>query len=123
VGVIHHGSEGQPPGRRSKGDLGAVEAAARDLERRDVALICAAPSTVTLAAKRATTRTPIVFFAGTDPVATGLVDSLAKPGGRLTGIYNRLLDLTEKRVEILKEIVPRLSRVVTFRPSVSGRIA
>ena len=136
VGVIHHGGEWQPlvdglrqglrelgieegkdlvlDIRDTKGDLAAVEAAARDLERRNVALICTAASSVTLAAKRATTRTPIVFFAGTDPVAAGLVDGLAKPGGRLTGIYNRLLDLTEKRVEILKEMVPRLGRVVTF---------
>jgi len=57
---------------------------------------------------------PIVFCAGTDPVELGLVDSFAKPGGRLTGVYYRVTDLTAKRLEILKEIVPKLRRVVTF---------
>ena len=69
---------------------------------------------VTIAAKRATTDIPIVFCAGTDPVVLGLVESFAKPGGRLTGVYNRVTDLTAKRLEILKEIVPKLRRVVTF---------
>jgi hypothetical protein len=56
----------------------------------------------------------IVFCAGTDPVVVGLVESFAKPGGRLTGVYNPTTDLTAKRLELLKEIVPKLRRVVTF---------
>ena len=68
----------------------------------------------TIAAKRMTTDIPIVFCAGTDPVALGLVDSFAKPGGRLTGVYNPVTDLTAKRLEILNAMVPKLRRVVTF---------
>jgi putative ABC transport system substrate-binding protein len=65
-------------------------------------------------AKAATTNTPIVFGVGSDPVVGGLVDSFVKPGGRLTGVYYLVTDLTAKRLEILKEILPKLSRVVTF---------
>jgi ABC-type uncharacterized transport system substrate-binding protein len=136
VGVIHHGGDwhtwedglrqglrefGLEEGkhivleiRETKGDLKAVEVAARDLEQGKVALICTVATSVTLAARRATTQTPIVFFAGSDPVAAGLVEGLAKPGGRLTGVHNRLADLTGKRLEILKEMIPGLRRVVTF---------
>ncbi len=57
---------------------------------------------------------PIVFSVGSDPVASGLVESFGKPGGRLTGVQYSTTDLTGKRLEILKEILPKLSRVVTF---------
>jgi putative ABC transport system substrate-binding protein len=57
---------------------------------------------------------PIVFCVGTDPIVVGLVNSFAKPGGRLTGIYDPITDLTAKRLEILKEMVPTLRRVITF---------
>ena len=100
--------------REGKGDLKAVEQAAGDLEREKVDLIYAVSSSVTLAAKQATKTVPIVFYAGTDPVALGLVESFRKPGGRLTGVYGRLPDLTPKRLELLKEMVPRLRRVVMF---------
>ena len=55
-----------------------------------------------------------MFYAGTDPVAVGLVESFRKPGGRLTGIHGQFTDLTAKRLQLLKEMVPRLRRVVTF---------
>jgi putative tryptophan/tyrosine transport system substrate-binding protein len=100
--------------REGKGDLKAVEQAAGDLEREKVDLIYAVSTTVTLAVKRATKTVPIVFYAGTDPVVVGLIESFRKPGGRLTGIYGRLADLAAKRLELLKEMVPRLRRVVTF---------
>jgi putative ABC transport system substrate-binding protein len=100
--------------RESKGDLKAVEQAAKDLEREKVDLIYSVATSVTLAAKRATKLVPIVFYAGTDPVAMGRVASFRKPGGRLTGIYGRIADLTAKRLELLKEMVPGLRRVVTF---------
>jgi putative ABC transport system substrate-binding protein len=99
---------------RPTSDLKAVEEAARDLERGKVDLIYTVATSVTIAAKRATVHTPIVFFAGSDPVAAGLVESLAKPGRRLTGVHSLSTDLTAKRLEILKEMVPRLGRVVTF---------
>jgi putative tryptophan/tyrosine transport system substrate-binding protein len=97
-----------------KGDVKAAEEAARNLEQEKVNLIYATSTTSTIAAKRATADIPIVFCAGTDPVVVGLVESFAKPGGRLTGVYNPVTDLTAKRLEILKEIVPKLRRVVTF---------
>ncbi len=100
--------------RDGKGDLKAVEQAARDLEREKVDLIYSVASSVTLTVKRATKTVPIVFYAGTDPVTSGLVESFRKPRGRLTGVYGRLPDLAAKRLELLKEMVPRLRRVVIF---------
>ena len=100
--------------RDGKGDLKAVEEAAAGLEREKVDLIFAVASTVADAVKRTTKTVPIVFYAGTDPVAAGLVESFQKPGGRLTGIYGRLADLTAKRLELLRDMVPGLRRVVTF---------
>ena len=100
--------------RDGKGDLKAVEQAAGDLEREKVDLIYSVGTSVALAVKRATKTVPIVFYAGADPVSFGLVESFRKPGGKLTGIYSGLTDLTAKRLEILKEMVPRLRRVVMF---------
>jgi putative ABC transport system substrate-binding protein len=100
--------------RDSKGDLKAVEAAARNLERDKVRLIYAVTSSVVTAAKKATTEVPIVFNVGSDPVAAGLVESFAKPGGRLTGVHFLVKDLTGKRLEILKELVPKLRSVLTI---------
>jgi putative ABC transport system substrate-binding protein len=97
-----------------KGDVKAAEEAARKFEQDKVNLIYTTSTNSTTAAKRVTTDIPIVFCAGADPVVVGLVESFAKPGGRLTGVYERSTDLTGKRLEILKEIVPKLRRVVTF---------
>jgi putative tryptophan/tyrosine transport system substrate-binding protein len=100
--------------RDAKGDLKAAEAAAKDLERDGVDVIVAIPTSVALATKRATVAVPIVFAAGSDPVAFGLVDSIARPGGRLTGVHFVTAELVAKRLEILKELVPTLRRVVSF---------
>jgi putative ABC transport system substrate-binding protein len=100
--------------REITGDRKAAEEAARDLERGKVGLIYTVTSQVTIAAKRATVQTPIVFYVGADPVALGLVESLAKPGGRLTGVHGQTRDVTAKRLAVLKEMIPRLGRVVTF---------
>jgi putative ABC transport system substrate-binding protein len=108
--------------RDTKGDAKAAEEAARNLEREKVNLIYTTQTSVTLATKRATVDIPIVFCAGADPVEVGLVASFAKPGGRLTGVFYRDTDLTAKRLEILKEIVPKLHRVVTFY-NPSNRVA
>jgi putative tryptophan/tyrosine transport system substrate-binding protein len=97
-----------------KGDAKMAEEAARKFEQEKVNLIYATSTNSTVAARRATAEIPIVFCAGTDPVVVGLVESFAKTGGRLTGVYNPVTDLTAKRMEILKEIVPKLRRVVTF---------
>ena len=100
--------------RDTKGNAKAAEEAARNFEQEKVDLIYTTSGSVTIAAKRATAEIPIVFCAGSDPVDLGLVESFAKPGGRLTGVFYRVTDLTAKRLEILKEIVPKLRRVVTF---------
>ena len=100
--------------RDTKGDLKAAEESARNLEQEKVNLIYTTQTSVSIAAKRATVETPIVFCAGADPVDLGLVASFAHPGGRLTGVYEPGTDLTAKRLENLKEMVPKLHRVVTF---------
>jgi len=97
-----------------KGDAKAAEEATKSFEQEKVNLIYTTSTNSTIAARRATAEIPIVFCAGTDPVVLGLVDSFAKPGGRLSGVYHPSTDLTAKRLEILKEIVPKLRRVVTF---------
>jgi putative ABC transport system substrate-binding protein len=63
------------------------------------------------AAKQATKTIPIVMVATFDPVATGVVDSLARPGGNITGLSTLARELSGKRLELLKEVVPRISRV------------
>jgi len=98
----------------TKGDVKAAAEAARNFEQEKVSLIYALATSVITAAKAATADVPIVFCVGSDPVTGGLVDSFAKPGGRLTGVHFLLRDLTAKRLEILKEVLPKLSRVVTF---------
>ena len=94
------------------GDAKMAEEAARNFEQEKIDLIYTTSTNGTITARRATTEIPIVFCAGTDPVVVGLVDSFARPGGRLTGVYHPSTDLTAKRLEILKEMVPKLRRVV-----------
>jgi len=97
-----------------KGDAKAAENATKNFEREKIDLIYATSTNSTIAARKATAEIPIVFCAGADPVVLGFVDSFANPGGRLTGVYSVVADLTGKRLEILKEIVPKLRRVLTF---------
>ena len=97
-----------------KGDRKAGVEAARSLERGKVDLIYVVSTSPATVVKRATVEVPIVFAVGSDPVVSGLVESFAKPGGRLTGVHFLSADLTGKRLEILKEILPKLRRVVTF---------
>jgi putative ABC transport system substrate-binding protein len=100
--------------RDTKSDLKLVEEVARIFERERVNLIYAITTSVATAVKNVTTQIPVVFSVGTDPVGRGLVQSFGKPGGRFTGVQYSTTDLTAKRLEILKEILPKLSRVVTF---------
>src|SRR5262245_7437376 len=100
--------------RDTKSDPKLVEEAARTFERERVNLIYVVTTLVATAVKNVTSHIPIVFAVGSDPVGSGLVQSFGKPGGRLTGVQYSTTDLTGKRLEILKEILPKLSRVVTF---------
>jgi len=100
--------------RDGKGDVKAIEAAARSLEAAKVDLIYAVTTSVALATKRVTSRVPIVFYAGTDPVTVGLVQSYGRPGGRLTGLHSQYTELGAKRLQLLKDMMPGLRRVVTF---------
>ena len=99
--------------RDSKGDLKAVEEAAKVFEKDRVNLIFVVTTSAVTPVKQVTSQIPIVFAVGSDPVASGFVQSFAKPGGRLTGVQYSTLDLTGKRLEILKEMLPKLSRIVT----------
>jgi putative tryptophan/tyrosine transport system substrate-binding protein len=98
--------------RDTKSDLKLVEEVAKTFERERVNLIYAVTTSVATPVKNVTSKIPIVFVVGSDPVASGLVQSFGKPGGRLTGVQYSVTDLTGKRLEILKEMLPKLSRVV-----------
>jgi ABC-type uncharacterized transport system substrate-binding protein len=89
-----------------------LPALAADLVRRQVAVIVASGGDASpRAAKTATDAIPIVFSVGGDPVATGFVASLARPGGNATGVTLMTATLELKRLEILREVVPSLSTV------------
>ena len=87
---------------------------AAELVRMKVDVIVAYGTQATLAAKQATITIPIVMTSVTDPVKSGLVASLARPGGNITGATTLAADLSGKRLELLKEIVPNLSRVAVL---------
>ena len=89
---------------------------AADLVRLKVDLIVVSGTTAALAAKKATTTIPIVMTNAADPVGAGLVASLARPGGNVTGLSGLGAELNTKRLEILKDAVPKLARVGLLRP-------
>jgi putative tryptophan/tyrosine transport system substrate-binding protein len=91
-----------------EGYTGYAESAAA-LVQAKADVIIAFGSTAILAAAKATKEIPIVMNAGMDPVASGLANSLSRPGGNLTGIVNAAIFLNEKRIELLKELSPGLS--------------
>jgi putative ABC transport system substrate-binding protein len=90
---------------------------AADLVRLKIDLILVAATPPALAAKKATTTIPIVMANAGDPVAAGLVASLARPGGNVTGLSGLSTQLNTKRLEILKDAVPKLARVGLLRPT------
>jgi putative ABC transport system substrate-binding protein len=102
-----------------EGKLDRFPALAAELVRLKVDVIVTWGPTATLAAKEATNTIPIVMANDADPVASGVVASLARPGGNITGFSTLSPELSGKRLELLKEIVPKLSRVAVLGASTS----
>ena len=97
---------------------------AADLVRLKVDIIVASDSQPAVAARKITTTIPIIMIGGRDPVEAGLAASLARPGGNVTGLTSLAPELLGKRLELLKEAVPRISRVaVLVEASGGGRTA
>jgi putative ABC transport system substrate-binding protein len=104
--IEYRGAEGKPD---------RIPALVSELVENQVTLLIAPILNAIVAAKQATKTIPIVMVASVDPVANKLVDSLARPGGNLTGLSTLAQDLSGKRLELLAEVVPRLSRVGVLR--------
>jgi putative ABC transport system substrate-binding protein len=100
--------------RFAENQIDRLPALAADLVRRRVAVIVAGGPPAALAAKAATTTIPIVFGVGDDPVKIGLVASLARPGGNLTGINFFAAELAAKRLELQREMMPAAARVAVL---------
>lgn len=103
--------------RYAGGKFDRLPALARELldEKPDALLVATTPGN--LAAKAATSTVPIVMVAVADPVATGIVQSLARPGGNITGVTNIVAEVTGKRLALLKELMPGLAKVaVLYNP-------
>ena len=100
--------------RYAEGKLDRLPALADELVRLKVDVIIAPNTPAAVAAKNATKTIPIVFIDVTDPIAAGLVDSLPRPGGNITGFTTIASVLAGKRLELLKETIPKLSRVAVL---------
>lgn len=100
--------------RHAAGDDDRLPRLAAELVRSNVSLIVTTGTPAIRAAKEATSTIPIVMLASGDPVSAGLITSLSRPGGNITGVTVLAPELSGKRLELLKEIVPRLTRVAVL---------
>jgi putative ABC transport system substrate-binding protein len=107
-------------GRYAEGKVDRLPELAAELVRLKVDIIVTGGAGATRPAKGATSTIPIVMAQDDDPVVNGFVISLARPGGNVTGLSTLAPEISGKRLEILKEIVPRLSRVAVFHTSTAG---
>ena len=103
--------------RYAEGKFERLPVLAAELVRLKVDVIVTGGSTATRAAKEATSTIPIVMTQDNDPVASGFVASLARPGGNVTGLSTLRPEISGKRLELLNEIVPRLARVAVLGAS------
>jgi putative ABC transport system substrate-binding protein len=87
---------------------------AGELVSRDIAVLVTLDAPALLAAKAATKTTPIVLLTGTDPVEIGLVQSFSRPSGNLTGVYNGIAAMGPKHLELLHELLPKASKIVSL---------
>ena len=107
--------------RYAGGKLDRLPALAAELVRLKVDVIVTSSAPGAVAAKHATGTIPVVFVTAGDPVGMGLVTSMARPGGNITGLTTHAPELSGKRLELLKEVVPRITRVaVLWNPSNPG---
>jgi putative ABC transport system substrate-binding protein len=97
--------------RYAEGRLDRMPALVNDIVQQKVIVIVAPNNVVIRAAKEATKTIPIVMLSSVDPVGAGYVESFARPGGNITGLAHLGRDLSAKRVELLKEVLPKMSRV------------
>jgi putative ABC transport system substrate-binding protein len=98
--------------RFTQGDIAALPQAARELVDQRVDILFTANPAPAKAAQMATSRIPIVFYGAGDPIGQGLIKSFAHPGGNVTGVTDLDLELDSKRLEIFKEMIPGLTRVL-----------
>jgi len=109
--------------RYAEGKLDRLSELAAELVRLNVDVIVTAGPPVTRVAKKSSATIPIVMAMDTDPVGNGFVASLARPGGNITGLSTLLPEIGGKRLELLKEIIPKLSRVAVLGTSTSPSYA
>jgi putative ABC transport system substrate-binding protein len=104
--------------RFTQGDVAALPAAARELVQQGIDILFSANPASAKAAQAATKKIPIVFYGAGDPIGLGLIQSFARPGGNITGVTDIDLELDTKRLEVLKEMIPGLKRVLfSYDPS------
>ena len=100
--------------RDIEGDLARIPVVVRELVQQKVRVLVVPNNVAIEAAREATATIPIVMVASIDPVAAGYVAALARPGGNITGVANLLRDLSAKRIEMIREMLPRFSRLAVL---------